>query len=454
MTSSPERLARDRGAAARNITPSEREDVLALLLSGQYRDPESAAPVVPPTPNLVIRDTLEGAEAGLVEQLGFGKRIALVADANTHEVLGRRIQAALSGRYDVESVILPVGVHPDDLTTDRLRATTKTADAFVAVGSGTINDLTKYASALESKPYCVFATAPSMNGYVSLTASITVKGHKSTVPAQPPVGAFFDLGVLAAAPKRMIRAGLGDSICRTTAQADWLLSHLVLDTPYRQLPFDLLEDDEAALLDAAGDLVGGSLEAMRLLTRTLVLSGFGTAIVGSSAPASQAEHLVSHYIDMLEPASRPAVLHGEQIAVTTMSMARLQHAMLETRPVLVEDRQSDTDLTARYGSELSASVIEEFDQKRLNRRRVEDLNDRLSAQWPEIRDRVSAALLSTAKIEATLKAAGAPLTPADIHLDRAFYVEALLHAREIRNRFTVLDLAAGSGVLETMVDLL
>ena len=78
----------------------------------------------------------------------------------------------------------------------------------------------------------------------------------------------------------------------------------------------------------------------------------------------------------------------------------------------------------------------------------------MAAQWPAIREQVSAVLLPTAKIEATLREAGAPLTPADIHLDRAFYEQALLHAREIRNRFTVLDLAAGSDVLRTMVQAL
>ena len=40
--------------------------------------------------------------------------------------------------------------------------------------------------------------------------------------------------MLAAAPPRLIRAGLGDSACRSTAQADWLLSHMLLDRPYRQ----------------------------------------------------------------------------------------------------------------------------------------------------------------------------------------------------------------------------
>ena len=114
------------------------------------------------------------------------------------------------------------------------------ADALVAVGSGTINDLCKYAAAQDGKPYVVFATAPSMNGYTSMNAAITVDGHKKTLPAATPLGVFMDLGVLAAAPARMIRAGLGDSLCRSTAQADWLLSHHLLGTPYRRAPFALL----------------------------------------------------------------------------------------------------------------------------------------------------------------------------------------------------------------------
>jgi glycerol dehydrogenase-like iron-containing ADH family enzyme len=58
-----------------------------------------------------------------------------------------------------------------------------------------------------------------MNGYTSRTASITQHGHKLTLPAQAPVGAFFDLAVLAAAPKRMIRAGLAAAGNPLTAEA-------------------------------------------------------------------------------------------------------------------------------------------------------------------------------------------------------------------------------------------
>jgi glycerol-1-phosphate dehydrogenase [NAD(P)+] len=331
---------------------------------------------------------------------------------------------------------------------DLIRAATGAADAFIAVGSGTINDLAKYTSASAGKPYAVFGTAPSMNGYTSLTASITQHGHKLTLPAQAPAGAFFDLGVMAKAPPRMIRAGLGDSICRNTAQADWLLSHLLFGTAYRHLPFDLLADDEAQLIELARPLIEGDLAAMRVLVRTLVLSGFGTAIVGSSAPASQGEHLVSHYIDMMSDAARPAVLHGEQIGVTTLSIARLYDQMPERPPVVQADTLTEAQIGASLGSALAQSVWPEFAQKRLDAGKADALNAKLAAEWDDIRGLVEDVRLPTATIESVLRTVGGPLTPEAIHLERSFYAQAVLHGREIRNRYTILDLAAQSGGLD------
>jgi glycerol-1-phosphate dehydrogenase [NAD(P)+] len=425
----------------------ETSDPIRALLDGSYVDAESGARVGVETRALVIAETLAGAEADLVGGLGFGRRLAVVSDPRTRQVLGERVEAALRRRFDVQSIVLPDNPYPDDDTVGAIRAATAAADAFIAIGSGTINDLTKYASALAHKPYAVFGTAPSMNGYTSLTASISQHGHKLTVPAQAPAGAFFDLAVLAAAPKRMIRAGLGDSICRATAQTDWLMSHLLLGTPYRQLPFDLLRAEERQLLELAPDLFDGSLDAMRVLVRTLVLSGLGTAIVGSSAPASQAEHLVSHYIDMLAPASRPNVFHGEQVGVTTLSIARLQEELLAAPPVVLADQIAERDVIAHFGEELGRSVWPEIAAKRLDQDRADALNQRIATQWSAISARLEASFLPPARIAAVLGAAGAPMTPEAIHLDRPFYEAALLHGREIRNRFTVLDMMAAGGRL-------
>lgn len=418
------------------------------LLAGTYVDPDTGEKVGVATRSLVTRASLAGSEGELVAGLGFGKRVAVVSDRTTHAVMGRRVERAIAGRHAVQSVVFPHPPHPDAHTVEKIRTETTGADALIAVGSGTINDICKYAGALDGKPYAVFATAPSMNGYTSVNAAITRHGHKLSLPAQAPAGVFFDLQVLSQAPKRLIRAGLGDSLCRTTAEADWLLAHLLHDKPFRQLPFELLEDDEAPLFNNAAALMAGDLQIMERLVRTLVLAGFGTAIVGHSQPASQGEHLVSHYIDMFADEGRPLIYHGEQVGVTTLSMARLQEAMLEKTPVVMPDKATEADFNRRYGNELGASCWAEFQGKRVDAARADAMNRRLAQRWEAMRQRIAGVLLSPAYLTGVLKSAGADLTPEAIHLPRDFYDTALLRCREIRNRYTFIDLAANCGNLE------
>lgn len=421
------------------------------LLAGNFPDPDTGEKIGVKTRSLVIERTLAGHEGDLVGALSMGRRIAVVSDSNTHPVLGKRVEDGLAGKHQVQSIVLPGHPHPDDTTVEELRKQTVSADAVIAVGSGTINDLCKYASARDQKPYAVFATAPSMNGYTSYNAAITVHGHKMSLPAQVPLGVFFDLQVLASAPPRLIRAGLGDSLCRCTAQADWLLSHLLFGTDYRTLPFVLLAKDEAPLFDNAAALMAGDLDVMTRLVMTLVLAGFGTAIVGHSQPASQSEHLVSHFLDMFEKPGRPEVFHGEQVGVTTLSMARLQSHMLDDLPTIYPDLTTEADLINRYGDSLGQSCWKELSRKQITPSKAEELNSRLAREWPEISARLSKVMLPPDYLKNVLLAAGAPITPQEIHLDRGDYEIALLRSREIRNRFTVLDLAASANRLSPLI---
>jgi glycerol-1-phosphate dehydrogenase [NAD(P)+] len=424
---------------------------IALLIQGTYPDPDGGAPVGVATRAIAIEPSLAGMERDLVASLGFERKVAVVSDRTTHAVLGDGVERSLSGSYVVQSVVMPDGVHPDEATAASLVEETIPSDALIAVGSGTINDLCKYASARARKPYAVFATAPSMNGYTSLNASITRNGHKLSLPAQAPAGVFFDLAILAAAPQRLIRAGLGDSLCRATAQADWLLAHLLNGTPYRELPFELLADDEGPLFKEARALMAGDLATMKRLVNTLVLAGFGTAVVGSSQPASQGEHLISHYIEMFADPARPLVYHGEQIGVTTLSMARLQERMLDRVPVVVPDSETEAGFKLRYGEEIGGSCWPEFAAKRLDDTAAEVLNARIASAWFRIRERIAVILLPSSHLASVLEAAGAEHFPEAIHLTRPFYETAVLRCREIRNRYTFLDLAAACGRLEAEV---
>jgi glycerol-1-phosphate dehydrogenase [NAD(P)+] len=423
-------------------------DTLGQFLAGEFRDPDDGQPLVAPIRTVVIEDSLAGREAELVGELELGGRLAVVSDPATRAVLGRRVERALGRIAEVESIVLPEHSEPDLETVNRLRRATGGASALIAVGSGTINDLCKYASAQAGRPFAVFATAPSMNGYTSVNAAITIDGHKRSLAAQAAAAVFLDLEVLAAAPVRLVRAGLGDSLCRSTAQADWLLAHLLLGRPYRRAPFALLAEDEGPLLAASAALVAGDPGAIRRLVKTLVLSGFGMTLCGGSDPASQGEHLISHYVDMLGDPGWPKASHGEQIGVTTLTMARLQAQTLDGPPPHIEpSRLDEAALTRHFGPELGRSCWQEFRKKRVDPGAALHLNHRIKEHWDEIRARIGAIHKPPEALRAVLERAGAPTTAEALGWPAEFYRQAVRHARLIRNRYTFLDVACDSGFL-------
>jgi glycerol-1-phosphate dehydrogenase [NAD(P)+] len=420
------------------------------LLGGRWREPSSGRLVRLPVRRIAIEPSLDGAEADLIAPLALGARLALVSDPNTWEALGRRVAQALASIATVESVVVEQP-QADLSTVQELADSTRFADGLVAVGSGTINDLAKYLACTTGRPYAVFATAPSMNGYLTATASLARDGFKTTLAAQAPVAALFDLAVLAAAPLRLIRAGLGDSICRTTAQTDWLLGHLLHGSGYNETPYLLQAEDEAALLAAAAALGERDLAAIATLTRVLVLAGLGMGLVGSSHPGSQGEHLISHCLEMMAGDAHPPSLHGEQVGVATLSISRLQNALLgaERPPVLRPTRIDEAAMLRRFGPDLGGQCLAEFSAKALDQAEADRLNAKLGEEWAEITGQLRQAMLPTERLLEVMTAAGAPTSAADLGLSPEFYRDALRHAREIRNRFTILDLAADAGLLES-----
>jgi glycerol-1-phosphate dehydrogenase [NAD(P)+] len=421
-------------------------DPIEQLLAGVYPDPETGELLHAEAKAVVIENSLAGSEAELVAQLGVverGGRIAVVSDPATHAVLGARVEEALRGRFAIDSIVLSAP-RADDATVEMLLASLEPATQLVvAVGTGTLNDLCKMVAFKHGCPSAVFATAPSMNGYTSLSASITTNGVKTSFRTKTPLGVFFDLRVLAGAPPRLIRAGLGDSACRSTAQADWLLSHLLLDRPYREAPFTLLAHDERDVLAHSAALLAGDLDVMRHLVRTLVLSGFGMTICNGSYPASQGEHLLAHYVGMMAPGV-PATFHGEQIAACTVVMAAIQERILlrDAPPALRPSTVTYDEVVEHFGPVMGPTCWAEFAQKRFDSAATDALNHRLAHRWDEVARRIRAVHVPFEKLRAALLDAGAPVEMRELGWPEKLWVRALTHAREIRNRYTFLDLAA------------
>lgn len=415
-------------------------DPLAALLAGTFADPETGELLAAETRSLVIEDSLAGHEADLVAALGFGRNVAVVSDLVTYAALGERIERALAGTFAVQSVIVRAP-HADVATVQRLSAAVAGADAVIAVGSGTINDLCKMAAFERGIPQAVFATAASMNGYTSVSASIVADGIKRSFRTRTPVGAFFDLDVIARAPIAMTRAGLGDSMARSTAQADWLLSHLLLGRPYREAPFALLAADEDVLMREPAALAAGDRTALRALVRTLVLSGFGMTLCNGSYPASQGEHLLGHYLELIHPLD---VLHGAQIGVCTLVMAALQQRMLDGGPPVLRASTITLDqLVASYGERTGSACWDEYSRKRLDAESAEALTARLAVAWDAIRARIASVSVGAARITAMLTALGAATVPTALGYSDDEMARAVRNAHVLRDRYTFLDLAAG-----------
>lgn len=382
--------------------------------------------------------------------LGIGSNILLLADSFSFAACGEKIAQELKKTFRILECTLDGHARPDLDTLEKIAPLCQEVDAIIAIGSGTINDLAKYSAFQHKKPYVIIATAPSMNGYTSKNASILLQGHKKSLAAAPPLGIIVDLSILQKAPKRAILAGLGDSLARSTAQIDWLLSHLILGTEYLHQPFDWLLPIEEELFSNIDALVAGDLSAHRLLIENLLISGLGMNFAGGSYPASQGEHLLAHYMEM-KGASEDSY-HGEHIALTTRTMAFLHDRILQgSAPILKQKEVGRDFLVSLFGEETGQECWSEFQEKKARLRAMDQINDRLAKDWKNIVAIVAPYHRSHDKIKELIQQMGGVLQPAEINWPRELYLSALKEAHFLRNRFTALDIMQLTGNYENIV---
>lgn len=409
---------------------------ITQLLTGEYI--AHGRPIYVPVKSVVIGADITKHAGDLLNQCGAQGQALLVCDANTHHAQGAALAAVL-GITAHNILILSNSIKADSATLEIIKSAAAMHDYIIAVGSGTINDLCKYASFQLHKPYIVFGTAPSMNGYGSANASITIAGYKTTLKAHLPLGIFLDLSVLSRAPLKLIQSGLGDSLCRSTAQADWLLSHILLNSSYTDVPFLLLKDIESDLFTNSAALVKRDLEVLNLLATTLVLSGFGMYLAGGSYPASQGEHMLAHTMEMAYGNLLPESYHGEQIGVTTLTMAKLQENILEKSNISISNKNiaaKSAALSKFFGSKLTEECMAEYQLKQAAINMVEIK----SSNWIKASQAIAAIKLPYDFLLKTLTNASCPTTAEEIGWQPSQYQTAMNYAKFSRNRFTFLDL--------------
>ncbi|MEC9071459.1 MAG: sn-glycerol-1-phosphate dehydrogenase [Myxococcota bacterium] len=395
----------------------------------------------------------------------------IVVDAETLTAAGERLLEALrSEGLEARVTVLDPAPGDDHLVCEdgaieAMEALLKVSDRMnpIAVGAGTVNDIVKSATHRLGRPYQCVPTAASMNGYTSSIAAVLSEGVKRTLPAHQPEAVFADTDVIRRAPAVMNRAGFGDLLSKPYSHADWLLSHMVRGVDYSSEAAQLLDEPWWAMVRSADGIGRGEEDATRVLMETLLISGFSMALAGTSAPASGAEHLVSHYWDMEQHCQGLGVraLHGTQVGIGTRLSGLLLERLCELDahqivPALGAERRADLGWIDHIDPEhphLTPEVMDEVKaQIRQKQRSGQDLQQELELvrdRWPEITERLKAALVPPEVITRALSEAGCASRGSDIGVQEDHLLRTLRVCRHIRTRYVGFDLMDDLGVLET-----
>lgn len=412
---------------------------------------------------LLLEHGALGQTPGVIRELGLGGDILLVADEASYGVAGGQLAETLRQEgfrvkpslypgqqwYADEQAIVRVLI---DLEPD--------TDLLIAVGTGTINDIVRFVSFKVGLPYIVIATAPSMDGYASTGSPILVSGYKKTYPLCSPAAIVGDLDVLCQAPADRIAAGAGDMLAKLTALCDWQLAAVVQEEPYCETVANLTLRALERVIAGIPRLSAAEPEAVRELMEGLVLSGIAMQMIGHSRPASGSEHHLSHFWEMRHFAEgHLPELHGIKVGVATPLMMQLYDRLLALEPdglrmkekTPVEIAEWAERIRGGYGA-LAEEIIRANRSLLLPQAELDVRLHRLREGWNVLRQAVGGLLSLAPDVKALLRQVGAPDSPAALGIQGKELRDALLLSKEVRPRYTVLQLADQLGELEPFAE--
>jgi glycerol-1-phosphate dehydrogenase [NAD(P)+] len=386
-------------------------------------------------------------------------RFMLVADQNTYPILGQAVEEALTGKgWDVKTVILTGDeIGPDEhfIVQVLVKADTEPR-TYLAVGSGTITDITRFVSHRTRASFISVPTAPSVDGYTSIGAPLVVAGLKQTVICQPPVAVFADLATLCEAPTSMIASGFGDMIGKFTSLADWQLGHLLWNEPYSDQIAQRVRQAVEACAAQAKEIGTASRPDIRSLMDGLIESGLGMLAAGSSRPASGMEHHLSHHLEMkLIWEQRPAVLHGAKVGVTSLIAARYyegvrrltqQQVTERLAKAVLPDREAEIRrIRAVYAPIAEQLLIAQAPFLDMDEQAFDQLKRKIIDRWPQIQE-IAATVPASQELAGLLQQVGAATEMQTLGIGAEEVDLAVDNSHYLRDRFTVAKLARIIGI--------
>ena len=352
---------------------------------------------------IVRKDILEDLVKDL--KLFYDGKLFILSDSNTYKIFGKTVIDRLEKegiRY--KSFIFEIGDHdliPDERAVGRLLLEIEQETSLIlAVGSGVLNDLARIIGYKTNKPFAIAGTAPSMDGYASVVSPLIINHTKVTCPGKYPYAIFADTAIMCNAPMVMIRAGYGDVLGKLTALADWQLTNIMTGEYYCETTAKLVQNGVDKCIESTEGLASRDEGAIRCLIEALILTGISMGLVGISRPASGTEHQLAHYweIKAIE-AGQEHPLHGNAVGTATVVSAMLY--------------------------ELAADMLP------------------AGINYPTV-----------GRITELLDKIGAATNPKDLGISRELFIDSILNAMYLRDKYTLLRFCNEKGKLAEFAEIL
>lgn len=374
----------------------------------------------------------------LLKQLGEFPQMAIVCDDHTYAAAGRRVEALVG---DVQTICLRAeDLHADERAVDEVRAQLQQpCSLLLAVGSGTIHDITRYTAHERGIPFLSLPTAPSVDGFTSNVAAMTWKGCKQTFPAVSPLAILADSDVFAACPPRLIAAGVGDLYGKYIAMFDWKVAHLVTGEAIYPTVLRMEEEALATINRQIDAIAARKKSALEQLMYALILSGLAIQGVGNSRPASGCEHHMAHFWEMHVLNAPLDALHGEKVGMGTILACDYYHR-LGTLPEIESHYRGYAGLPVDQLRSLFGDRAAEILRENTPDPLTEVDKETFCRNFSSIRTWIEA-LPHAEDIAADLRRCHGVTTLEEIGLSNACIPATLEWAPFVRNRLTLLRLS-------------
>ena len=290
-----------------------------------------------------------------------------------------------------------------------------------------------------------------------------LKGNlKINKPAGYPKVGIYDLNIIKTAPPDMVFAGFGYVIGKYIAKADWIMGSFIIGEHVCPYCIDLVDSALEMCVRNLEEIKDRTAKGIKSLLEALLLTGLAMLVNTNSRPAASNEHNMGHYWEMMkltEGKSHPS--HGEAVGIATLYCLSLYEKLFAIQSFDIKEENLPWDaydlnkrekvLLEKYGTGVGRSIIDDNPTEPISREeRLRRANAFVSA-LPQIKSSLSF-LPSRKTVEAYYKVLNAPLTALDIGIEKSLLKDALMYAKDYRDRYTVFKTAEELGLLEEIVN--